>query len=145
MAFVVQAVVEAAKRFPGLGGVGTLAIDVAAGGQPVALDDAGDLTAEALSRRISEARTPAPAGFLLAESASDAVIVSAPDLGGRPAVLTVGAVVPRPVVVQHERAGDTIAVRRTAYLTLVHSPSVDGAAATGFLTTVRDQLQVRRS
>src|SRR4030095_377995 len=58
------------------------------------------------------------------------------------AILGVGSVVKRPVVVQDPELGEVIAVRSMVYLALTYDHRiVDGADAARFLTTVRERLE----
>jgi 2-oxoglutarate dehydrogenase E2 component (dihydrolipoamide succinyltransferase) len=58
------------------------------------------------------------------------------------AILGVGSVVKRPVVVQDPELGEVIAIRSMVYLALTYDHRiVDGADAARFLTTVRERLE----
>ena len=58
------------------------------------------------------------------------------------AILGVGSVVKRPVVVQDPDLGEVIAIRSMVYLALTYDHRiVDGADAARFLTTVRERLE----
>ena len=58
------------------------------------------------------------------------------------AILGIGAVVKRPVVVQDPELGEVIAIRSMVYLALTYDHRiVDGADAARFLTTVRERLE----
>ena len=58
------------------------------------------------------------------------------------AILGVGSVVKRPVVVQDVELGEVIAVRSMVYLALTYDHRiVDGADAARFLVTVKDRLE----
>ena len=58
------------------------------------------------------------------------------------AILGVGSVVKRPVVVQDPGLGEVIAVRSMVYLALTYDHRiVDGADAARFLVTVKERLE----
>jgi 2-oxoglutarate dehydrogenase E2 component (dihydrolipoamide succinyltransferase) len=58
------------------------------------------------------------------------------------AILGVGAVVKRPVVVTDANGGESIAIRSMAYLALTYDHRVvDGADAGRFLTAMKNRLQ----
>jgi 2-oxoglutarate dehydrogenase E2 component (dihydrolipoamide succinyltransferase) len=58
------------------------------------------------------------------------------------AILGVGSVVKRAVVVQDAELGEVIAVRSMVYLALTYDHRiVDGADAARFLTTVKERLE----
>ena len=60
------------------------------------------------------------------------------------AILGVGAVVKRPVVITDANGGESIAIRSMAYLALTYDHRVvDGADAGRFLTAVKNRLAGR--
>ena len=68
----------------------------------------------------------------------DTPIINQPQV----AILGTGSVVKRAVVIDDERLGETIAVRRMVYLALTYDHRlVDGADAARFLTAVKQRLE----
>jgi 2-oxoglutarate dehydrogenase E2 component (dihydrolipoamide succinyltransferase) len=116
--------------------------------------DAGDLNIAGLARKIADLAertrsnkiTPDELGggtFTLTNTGSrgalfDTPIINQPQVG----ILGTGAVVKRPVVVDDDDLGETIAVRSMCYLALSYDHRiVDGADAARFLTTVKQRLE----
>ena len=68
----------------------------------------------------------------------DTPIINQPQV----AILGIGAVVKRPVVVTDADGGESIAIRSMAYLALTYDHRVvDGADAGRFLTAVKERLE----
>ena len=68
----------------------------------------------------------------------DTPIINQPQVG----ILGTGAVVRRPVVLQGDRLGETIAIRSMSYFALTYDHRlIDGADAARFLTDVRARLE----
>ena len=68
----------------------------------------------------------------------DTPIINQPQVG----ILGTGAVVRRPVVVNGEDGGETIAIRSMVYLALSYDHRiVDGADAARFLSTMKQRLE----
>jgi 2-oxoglutarate dehydrogenase E2 component (dihydrolipoamide succinyltransferase) len=131
-----------------------IAIDTERGLLNAVIHDAGDLNLAGLAHKIadlaSRARTSkiepnelSGGTFSLTNLGSngalfDTPIIQQPQAG----ILGVGVVVKRPVVVEDEDGGETIAVRSMVYLALTYDHRlVDGADAGRFLTTVKNRLQ----
>jgi len=71
----------------------------------------------------------------------DTPIINQPQV----AILGVGAVVKRPMVVKGEDGGETIAIRSMVYLALSYDHRiVDGADAARFLSTLKERLEEGR-
>ena len=71
----------------------------------------------------------------------DTPIINQPQV----AILGLGAVVKRPMVVKGADGGETIAIRSMVYLALSYDHRVvDGADAARFLTTLKDRLEEGR-
>jgi 2-oxoglutarate dehydrogenase E2 component (dihydrolipoamide succinyltransferase) len=116
--------------------------------------DAGDLNLGALARKIADIAsrtrnnkiTPdelSGGTFTLTNTGSrgalfDTPIINQPQVG----ILGTGAVVKRPVVIDHPELGETIAVRSIVLLALTYDHRlVDGADAARFLVTVKQRLE----
>jgi len=167
--FFAKATVEALKQFPQLNAsidvekgeityfdaehLG-IAVDTERGLLVPVIKDAGDLNIAGLSRKITDlaARTrnnkitPDDLGggtFTLTNTGSrgalfDTPIINQPQVG----ILGTGAVVKRPVVIDHPELGESIAVRSMVYLALTYDHRlVDGADAARFLTAVKARLE----
>ena len=116
--------------------------------------NAGDLSVSGLAKKLSELADRARDGAIGAEEQSGATFTLT-DLGSRgalfgtpiivqpqAAILGVGAVGKRVVVVDDPRLGETIAIRKMAFLALTYDRRlVDGVDAGRFLTEVKGRLE----
>jgi pyruvate dehydrogenase E2 component (dihydrolipoamide acetyltransferase) len=167
--FFAKAAVEALKAHPAVnssidleGGTVTyhdaenlgVAVDTERGLLVPVIRDAGDLSIGGLARKIADLAertrtnkvTPDELGggtFTLTNTGSRGALFDTPIINQpQVAILGVGTVVKRPVVVQDETLGEVIAVRSMAYLALTYDHRiVDGADAARFLTTVKERLE----
>jgi 2-oxoglutarate dehydrogenase E2 component (dihydrolipoamide succinyltransferase) len=131
-----------------------IAVDTERGLLTPAIHNAGDLSVAGLAHKIADLaeRTRANkvtpdelfgATFNLTNLGSqgalwDTPIIQLPQV----AILGVGLVVKRPVVVTDEDGNDTISIRSMIYLALTYDHRlVDGADAGRFLSTVKNRLQ----
>jgi len=131
-----------------------VAVDTPRGLLVPVIKDASDLNLAGLARKISDLAertrgnriTPDELGggtFTLTNTGSrgalfDTPIINQPQVG----ILGTGAVVKRPVVIDHPELGEVIAVRHMAYLALTYDHRiVDGADAARFLGTIKDRLE----
>ena len=131
-----------------------IAVDTERGLLTPAIHNAGDLSVAGLAHKIADLaeRTRANkvtpdelfgATFNLTNLGSqgalwDTPIIQLPQV----AILGVGLVVKRPVVITDEDGNDTIAIRSMIYLALTYDHRlVDGADAGRFLTTIKNRLQ----
>ena len=131
-----------------------IAVDTERGLLVPVISNAGDLNMGGIARKISDlaARTrdskvtPAELGggtFTITNTGSrgalfDTPIVNQPQV----AILGLGAVVKRPMVVRGEDGGETIAIRSMVYLGLSYDHRVvDGADAARFLVTLKERLE----
>ena len=118
------------------------------------IHDAGDLSLGGIARKIADLAertrtnkiTPDELGggtFTLTNTGSRGALFDTPIINQpQVAILGVGSVVKRPVVVQDDELGEVIAVRSMVYLALTYDHRiVDGADAARFLTTVRERLE----
>jgi pyruvate dehydrogenase E2 component (dihydrolipoamide acetyltransferase) len=167
--FFAVATVEALKQHPGVNAsidteAGTItyheaehlgiAVDTERGLLVPVIHDAGDLNLGGMARKIADLAertrankvSPDELGggtFTLTNTGSrgalfDTPIINQPQVG----ILGTGAVVKRPVVVDHPDLGEVIAVRSMVYLALTYDHRiVDGADAARFLGTVKDRLE----
>ncbi|WP_184638749.1 2-oxoglutarate dehydrogenase, E2 component, dihydrolipoamide succinyltransferase [Streptomonospora salina] len=116
--------------------------------------DAGDLNLGGLARKIADLTERAHTGslnpdelsggtFTLADTGAvgalfDTPIINQPQVG----ILSTGAVVKRPVVVDDPELGEVIAVRSMMYLALTHDHRlIDSADAARFLQDLRARLE----
>ena len=131
-----------------------IAVDTERGLLVPVIHDAGDLSIGGLARRIADLAertrtnkvTPDELGggtFTLTNTGSRGALFDTPIINQpQVAILGVGSVVKRPVVVQDEEFGEVIAIRSMVYLALTYDHRiVDGADAARFLTTVRERLE----
>jgi 2-oxoglutarate dehydrogenase E2 component (dihydrolipoamide succinyltransferase) len=131
-----------------------IAVDTERGLLVPVIKDAGDLNIGALARKIVDvaARTrdnkisPDELGggtFTITNTGSRGALFDTPIINQpQVAILGVGAVVKRPVVVNNPDTGDTIAVRSMVYLALSYDHRiVDGADAARFLSTLKERLE----
>ncbi|MDR7087217.1 2-oxoglutarate dehydrogenase E2 component (dihydrolipoamide succinyltransferase) [Aeromicrobium panaciterrae] len=167
--FFAKAAIEALKLYPVLNaaldleeGVITypsgehlsIAVDTERGLLAPTIKDAGDLSIAGLARKIADVADRTRNNKILPDELSggtfsitnlgsngalfDTPIINQPQV----AILGVGAVVKRPVVISDPTVGESIAVRSMAYLALTYDHRlVDGADAGRFLTAVKQRLQ----
>jgi 2-oxoglutarate dehydrogenase E2 component (dihydrolipoamide succinyltransferase) len=131
-----------------------IAVDTDRGLLVPVVTDAQDLNIGGLARKIADLAERTRSGhvspdelgggtFTVTNTGSrgallDTPIINQPQVG----ILGTGAVVKRPVVVDHPDLGETFAVRSMAYLALTYDHRiVDGADAARFLGTVKVRLE----
>ena len=167
--FFAKAAIEALKAYPMLNAQldseeGTvtypdgehlsIAVDTERGLLAPTIRDAGDLSIAGLARKIADiaerTRTNkinpdelSGGTFSITNLGSNGALVDTPIINQpQVAILGVGAVVKRPVVISDPHVGESIAVRSMAYLALTYDHRlVDGADAGRFLTAVKQRLQ----
>ncbi|MRJ77850.1 2-oxoglutarate dehydrogenase, E2 component, dihydrolipoamide succinyltransferase [Aeromicrobium sp. SMF47] len=167
--FFAKAAVEALKSYPQLNSAldleaGTItypagehlgiAVDTERGLLVPTIKDAGDLSIAGLARKIADSaertRTNkispdelSGATFSITNLGSNGALFDTPIINQpQVAILGVGAVVKRPVVITDDHGNDSISVRSMAYLALTYDHRViDGADAGRFLTAVKQRLQ----
>jgi len=167
--FFAKAAVEALKAHPSVNSsidqeAGTVtyhdtenlgvAVDTERGLLVPVIHDAGDLSIGGFARKIADLAdrtrsnkvTPDELGggtFTLTNTGSRGALFDTPIINQpQVAILGVGSVVKRPVVVNDPDLGEVIAVRSMVYLALTYDHRiVDGADAARFLTTVRERLE----
>jgi pyruvate dehydrogenase E2 component (dihydrolipoamide acetyltransferase) len=167
--FFAKAAVEALKAHPSVNSsidqeAGTvtyhdaenlgIAVDTERGLLVPVIHDAGDLSLGGIARKIADLAertrsnkiTPDELGggtFTLTNTGSRGALFDTPIINQpQVAILGVGSVVKRPVVVNDPELGEVIAVRSMVYLALTYDHRiVDGADAARFLTTVRERLE----
>ncbi len=167
--FFAKAAVEALKAHPAVNSsidleAGTVtyhdaenlgvAVDTERGLLVPVIRDAGDLSIGGLARKIADLAertrtnkvTPDELGggtFTLTNTGSRGALFDTPIINQpQVAILGVGTVVKRPVVVQDPDLGEVIAVRSMVYLALTYDHRiVDGADAARFLGTVKERLE----
>jgi 2-oxoglutarate dehydrogenase E2 component (dihydrolipoamide succinyltransferase) len=167
--FFAKAAVEALKAHPSVNSsidqeAGTVtyhdtenlgvAVDTERGLLVPVIHDAGDLSLGGFARKIADLAdrtrtnkiTPDELGggtFTLTNTGSRGALFDTPIINQpQVAILGVGSVVKRPVVVQDPELGEVIAIRSMVYLALTYDHRiVDGADAARFLTTVRERLE----
>ncbi|MGY1761711.1 2-oxoglutarate dehydrogenase, E2 component, dihydrolipoamide succinyltransferase [Geodermatophilus sp. SYSU D00779] len=167
--FFAKAAVEALKAHPAVNSsidleAGTVtyhdaenlgvAVDTERGLLVPVIRDAGDLSIGGLARKIADLAertrtnkvTPDELGggtFTLTNTGSRGALFDTPIINQpQVAILGVGSVVKRPVVVQDPGLGEVIAVRSMVYLALTYDHRiVDGADAARFLVTVKERLE----
>ena len=131
-----------------------IAVDTDRGLLVPVIRDAGDLSIGGLARKIADLAertrtnkvTPDELGggtFTLTNTGSRGALFDTPIINQpQVAILGVGSVVKRPVVVQDPGLGEVIAVRSMVYLALTYDHRiVDGADAARFLVTVKQRLE----
>jgi pyruvate dehydrogenase E2 component (dihydrolipoyllysine-residue acetyltransferase) len=131
-----------------------IAIDTERGLLVATVRDAGDLSIAGLARKIGDLAertrtnkiTPeelAGSTFTLTNTGSRGALFDTPIIfQPQVAILGTGAVVKRPVVIDDEDLGETIAVRQMVYLALTYDHRlVDGADAARFLTAIKQRLE----
>jgi 2-oxoglutarate dehydrogenase E2 component (dihydrolipoamide succinyltransferase) len=169
MPFFARAAVDALKQFPTLNAsidtdAGTvtyydaehlgIAVDTERGLLVPVIKDAGDLNIPGLAKQIADlaARTRdnkvAPdelsgGTFTLTNTGSRGALFDTPIINQpQVAILGTGAVVKRPMVVEGEFGGESIAVRSMVYLALTYDHRiVDGAEAARFLVAMKTRLE----
>ena len=131
-----------------------IAVDTERGLLVPVIANAGDLNMGGIARKISDlaARTrdnkvtPDELGggtFTLTNTGSRGALFDTPIINQpQVAILGLGAVVKRPMVVRGEDGGETIAIRSMVYLALSYDHRVvDGADAARFLVTLKERLE----
>ncbi|TFV52258.1 2-oxoglutarate dehydrogenase, E2 component, dihydrolipoamide succinyltransferase [Blastococcus sp. TF02A-35] len=131
-----------------------IAVDTERGLLVPVIHDAGDLSLGGIARKIADLAertrtnkvTPDELGggtFTLTNTGSRGALFDTPIINQpQVAILGVGSVVKRPVVVQDADLGEVIAIRSMVYLALTYDHRiVDGADAARFLTTVKERLE----
>jgi len=134
-----------------------VAVDTDRGLLVPVVKDAGDLNMGGIARKISDVAartrenkiTPDELGggtFTLTNTGSRGALFDTPIINQpQVAILGLGAVVKRPMVVKGADGGETIAIRSMVYLALSYDHRVvDGADAARFLTTLKDRLEEGR-
>lgn len=167
--FFVKAAVEALKAHPKINSrvndetnevtyfdhenVG-IAVDSEKGLMVPVIKNCGDLTIAAIARRINELAAKVRDGSISIDEMSggtfsitntgsrgalfDTPVVNYPE----EAILGLGTIVRRPMVVKDSEGNDTIAVRSLVYLALSYDHRlIDGADAARYLTTVKKRLE----
>ena len=131
-----------------------IAVDTERGLLVPVVRDAGDLNIAGLSRRISDVAartrdnkiTPDELGggtFTITNTGSRGALFDTPIINQpQVAILGIGAVVKRPMVMKGPDGEENIAVRSMVYLALSYDHRiVDGADAARFLTTLKERLE----
>jgi len=131
-----------------------IAVDTERGLLVPVIHNAGDLNMGGVARKIADlaARTrdnkvtPDELGggtFTLTNTGSRGALFDTPIINQpQVAILGLGAVVKRPMVVKGEDGGETIAIRSMVYLGLSYDHRVvDGADAASFLVTLKERLE----
>ena len=134
-----------------------IAVDTERGLLVPVIFDAGDLNMGGVARKIADvaARTrenkilPNELGggtFTITNTGSRGALFDTPIINQpQVAILGIGSVVKRPMVVKGADGGETIAIRSTVYLALSYDHRiVDGADAARFLTTLKERLEEGR-
>jgi 2-oxoglutarate dehydrogenase E2 component (dihydrolipoamide succinyltransferase) len=131
-----------------------VAVDTERGLLVPVIANAGDLNMGGIARKIADlaARTrdskvtPGELGggtFTLTNTGSRGALFDTPIINQpQVAILGLGAIVKRPMVVRGEDGGETIAIRSMVYLALSYDHRVvDGADAARFLVTLKERLE----
>lgn len=131
-----------------------IAVDTERGLLVPVIRDAGNLNMGGIAQKISDlaARTrdnkvtPDELGggtFTITNTGSRGALFDTPIINQpQVAILGLGAIVKRPMVVKGEDGGETIAIRSMVYLALSYDHRVvDGADAARFLVTLKDRLE----
>jgi pyruvate dehydrogenase E2 component (dihydrolipoamide acetyltransferase) len=134
-----------------------VAVDTERGLLVPVIKDAGDLNIGGIARKISEVAartrdnkiTPDELGggtFTITNTGSRGALFDTPIINQpQVAILGLGAVVKRPIVMKGEDGGETIAIRSMVYLALSYDHRiVDGADAARFLVTLKSRLEEGR-
>jgi len=132
-----------------------IAVDTERGLLVPVIHNAGDLNMGGIARKISDlaARTrdnkvsPDELGggtFTITNTGSRGALFDTPIINQpQVAILGLGAIVKRPMVVRGEDGGETIAIRSMVYLGLSYDHRVvDGADAARFLVTLKERLEL---
>jgi pyruvate dehydrogenase E2 component (dihydrolipoamide acetyltransferase) len=169
MPFFAKAAVDALKQHPSLNAaIDTeagevtyydrenlaIAVDTERGLLTPVIKEAGDLSIAGLARKIADVAertrtnkiTPdelSGGTFTLTNTGSRGALFDTPIINmPQVAILGTGAVVKRPVVIDDDNLGETIAVRQMVYLALTYDHRlVDGADAARFLSDVKARLE----
>ncbi|MCX6457329.1 MAG: 2-oxoglutarate dehydrogenase, E2 component, dihydrolipoamide succinyltransferase [Actinobacteria bacterium] len=131
-----------------------IAVDTERGLLVPVIANAGDLNMGGIARKISDLAsrtrdnkvTPDELGggtFTLTNTGSRGALFDTPIINQpQVAILGLGAIVKRPMVVRGEDGGETIAIRSMVYLGLSYDHRVvDGADAARFLVTLKERLE----
>jgi 2-oxoglutarate dehydrogenase E2 component (dihydrolipoamide succinyltransferase) len=131
-----------------------IAVDTERGLLVPVISNAGDLNMGGVARKISDlaerTRTNkvnpdelSGGTFTITNTGSRGALVDTPIINQpQVAILGLGAIVKRPMVVRGEDGGETIAIRSMVYLALSYDHRVvDGADAARFLVTLKDRLE----
>ncbi len=131
-----------------------IAVDTDRGLLVPVIRDAGDLNMGAIARKIADvaARTrenkisPDELGggtFTITNTGSRGALFDTPIINQpQVAILGVGSIVKRPMVIQGNDGSETIAIRSMVYLALSYDHRiVDGADAARFLSTLKERLE----
>ena len=131
-----------------------IAVDTEKGLLVPVIRDAGDLNMGGIARRIADVAERTRTNkispdelsggtFTLTNTGSRGALFDTPIINQpQVAILGLGAVVKRPVVVKSEDGGETIAIRSMVYLALSYDHRiVDGADAARFLVTLKERLE----
>jgi 2-oxoglutarate dehydrogenase E2 component (dihydrolipoamide succinyltransferase) len=131
-----------------------IAVDTERGLLVPVIRDAGDLNMGGVARRISDVAartrdnkiTPDELGggtFTITNTGSRGALFDTPIINQpQVAILGIGSVVKRPMVMKGTDGGETIAVRSMVYLALSYDHRiVDGADAARFLVTLKERLE----
>ena len=134
-----------------------VAVDTDRGLVVPVVKDAGDLNMGGIARKIADVAartrenkiTPDELGggtFTLTNTGSRGALFDTPIINQpQVAILGLGAVVKRPMVVKGADGGETIAIRSMVYLALSYDHRVvDGADAARFLVTLKERLEEGR-
>jgi 2-oxoglutarate dehydrogenase E2 component (dihydrolipoamide succinyltransferase) len=134
-----------------------VAVDTDRGLLVPVVKDAGDLNMGGIARKIADVAartrenkiTPDELGggtFTLTNTGSRGALFDTPIINQpQVAILGLGAVVKRPMVVKGADGGETIAIRSMVYLALSYDHRVvDGADAARFLVTLKERLEEGR-
>jgi 2-oxoglutarate dehydrogenase E2 component (dihydrolipoamide succinyltransferase) len=131
-----------------------IAVDTERGLMVPVIHNAGDLNIGGLARKISDIANRTRSGqvspdelsggtFTVTNTGSRGALFDTPIINQpQVAILGVGTVVKRPVVVEDPALGEVIAVRSMVYLALTYDHRlVDGADAARYLGTVKSRLE----
>ena len=132
-----------------------IAVDTERGLLVPVIANAGDLNMGAVARKIADLAlrtrenkvSPDELGggtFTLTNTGSRGALFDTPIINQpQVAILGLGSIVKRPMVVKGEDGGESIAIRSMVYLALSYDHRVvDGADAARFLTTLKERLEI---
>ena len=118
------------------------------------IKNCGDLTIAAIARKINELADKVRSGnisidemsggtFSITNTGSRGALFDTPVVNyPEEAILGLGTIVRRPMVVKDSEGNDTIAVRSLCYLALSYDHRlIDGADAARYLSTVKNRLE----